>query len=475
MSRVWIKKYSGTNYFYNATFVDELKLDTLLDIPILNYDTENNLEELGKRWLSDFDIKVSFLDGTLSRIGKTVTQFFRDNDDLDDYFYSVSFKNDDDYFSGFTNPSNRKIDLNLKPDGLYAQLLCYEPLRHWIDRVSRAPLSSLDTIISNGDIFTFEEYLQTVHFAGLTSDKVIIRLPSQTYLQKLQPYGAPAGCWFYGDIYNFLTNRSKFSRWETFKELSKGLGFSYEMYISPETVELSSPEYIFNIFFLTDLQNETPIDITTAIAHEENGVPKSAKWLYMQYRQFEKSGIDYSNGIVASKDTSYDTDADNAGDVLYPSLLKTMDGLLLSYDEGTGGLFSLYKDEEFLALDLKLYEYSHASGGAVAKLGDPNPNTNDGFTAKFAYSYCFKAATGSGFVIDRYNHKPIQKFAVQNYKRYLRGYDTVKKIIVSGLEYDLIGFKSYKPVTVESNDYYVSGAGNLNLKEKSLELELSRY
>jgi len=447
---IYVKKFLGNNYFLNATYIDSLNLEYILGIPNFNWDSErkpfgvNSSGKINERQAGDFMFQVSFLQPERSTTGKTVKEFFLDNEALEDYFYMVIVTNGTETYTGTVDPENisavyfKENDTPTNEDNEVIDLLCQDILAQWAKRCSVASLATLDSLMPNGQIYTFEQYIQQVHFNGLTNDKVLIGTPSVLYNTKLQPYGNPAGTWAYGDIFQFISNRASISRWEAFQQLRLGLGFEYEMYLSGGTEFANEPEFIFNIFFIADLENETPKEMDFARSLELDTYSKSSQYVYMRYRQNEKNGVDYSNGILFGKNDFWDSDANNAHDELYPCLLKTIEGKLLNYDNGTTSEKTVYKDIDYIELELKMYSYSHASGGGIAKLNDPNTNTNDGFTTGFAYSYIFKSATGAGTAIDLYNNKPIQRYAIQNYKRYLKAYSAVYAVGYSHLESDYI-------------------------------------
>jgi len=445
---IYIKKYSGNNYFLDAVYLDSLVLNSIVNAGSFSWQTEKSPfgyggnGKIGQRQGGDFGFKLSFLQPERSTSGKTPKQFFLDNDELEQYFYLVIITNGTEYYSGIATPQDvnaiyfkeKDNTQSNDPFDLTIDLWCFDILGHWAERCGLASLATLDSLMPNGQIYTFEQYVQQVHFNGLTGGKVLIGLPATTYKQHLQPYGNPAGVWCYSDLYNFISNRASISRWEAFSELRLGLGFEFEMYLNVGTEFANEPEFIFNIFFLADLENETPQEFNTGLSLEMEGYSKSSKYVYMRYRQFEKSGVDYSNGILFGKNDFYSSDADNGHDELYPCLLGTLQGKVLDYDTGTGTIKTAYKDIDFIELELKMYEYSHSSGGAIGKLGDSNTTTNDGFTARMAYAYIFKSATGAGTAIDLYNNKPIQEFAIQNYKRYLKAYSETYEMGFSYLE-----------------------------------------
>ncbi len=473
---LYIKKYSGTNYFYDRVFIDSIKLDSIPTdgIPLFMWDTEDiwsNEKVLGSVYCGDFRLKLSFVQNVVSQSGKSLHDFIFRNDDLEDYFFLVILISGNYEFSGTARPENISANFNYNDnDSYYMDIWCFGLSAEFARRVGRAPLSTLD--FPNGQIKTFEQYIP-FHFGGLTSNTVLINLPSQSYKNRLANYGNPAGVWAYGDFFNFINDKSSISRWEAFRELARGLGFSYEMYLNPGSEVTSEPEFIFNIFFLKDLEGTEPIRIEQVIKHNQELTHLYAKWLFLKYRSLSRDGVDYSSGIFISKNGRFDSDADQNHNQLYPACLIYMNGKLLSYDEGTGGLINLYKDVEFKEYELKQYPYSFGSGGGQGKLYP----LNEGYSGGMAYAKIFNAATGSGTNIDRYDNKPIQRYAIENYKRFLRSYAKQK---ILELPLDQTGItKPWQNVVLNDGGgdehYYISSIRDLNLFKRTMKVTLIKY
>lgn len=473
---IYIKKYTGTNYFQNRNFIDSIKLKTLPGdgIPQMTWVTELPFatgENLGAVYPGDFDLKLDLLDKTKTKNGKTLIEFITPDDESGDYIYLVILDNGYQTFSGVCRQENIKGFYTYSRNDYHITMFVVGMLHEFSNRCRRVALSTLN--FPNGQIKSFEEYIP-FHFNGITTGVLTVQLPSKTYLQHLQDFTTNvAGCWAYGDFFNFILNKNNISRWEAFRELARGLGFGFELYLMPDTQDLNEPEFILQIFWLTDLLNEAPLILNEVITHDEEFSRSTSKWLFLKYRSVVISGQDYSNGIFFSKNEIYNSDADNSGNQLYPCCLLYMDNKLLSYDNGSVGVGNLYRDADFIELELKQYAYSHGSGGGTGKTYQPNaPGVQ---SAGFAYAKIFNAATGlPGQTPDIYDNKPIQRFAIENYKRFVRGWAREKTFTLPRTD-----IKNWRHVQITNENselvsYYVSGIEYYDIKSNTAEVSLTK-
>lgn len=420
---VYIKKYRGNNYFQNRTFIDAITLDWLPEdgFPIFRFETED-FSTVGTYRGGDFDITISLLDNTKSQAGNTLKDFFLGAER--DFFYLVIVVIGSQTYSGIAQQSQISGDFTFSEKKYEIKPVCKDMLMEWAKRCGQAAISTIN--FPNFQFATFENYIYK-HFAGLTSDVLLIGLPTQSYLSRLLPYGNPAQCMAFGDFFNFITGKENISRWETFKELAKGIGFNFEMYLNPGTEVSSQPEFILNIFFIDDLADNEAVTFTEVVEHKEFTTEARLEYLFFKYRNIVFNEGEYDQGILFNSSQFWDTDTDQAANQLHPSFFNYLDGKVLSLTNASGGnVKTVIKDVDYKELELKQYNYDFNPGIGIGKLYPINEANGGGMS----FAKIFNCATGSGTNIDLYNHKPIQQYAINNYKRYLKGLQKAKELIV---------------------------------------------
>ena len=460
---IYIKKYTGDNYFNSRTFVDSIVINGVPNdsLPRFGYEVENNAS-VGQYRAGDFDLTLSFLQTETSGNGLTIREFLLGADR--DFYLLVIMTIGSQSFCGTVQAGKISADY----DDETITLIVKDILIEWANRCSISPNS---TIVWNGTLATFENYI-LMHFTGLTGGVVSIDLPSSTYLSRLQIYGSPGECFAFKDFYDFITGQVNISRWETFKELALGMGFNFEMFLSSGTEIASEPEFIFKIFFIADVEAETPIDLDVQ-AQKEYTTEKRLEWLYFNYRYFTISNVDYTNGILINAEEEYYTDTDHSnGATLYPCITRTLEGRVITVTNDTGGsVVSVVTETDCKEFELTSYYYSLASGGGIGKLF---PLTEEGVTGGgMAYCHIFHTTINPSI----YDFNPIQRYAVTNYRRYLRGLQKAKNLIVTFNKDTLL--KLWKPVNFNDgngNDvYYISAIRNIDLDKETAEIELINF
>jgi len=420
---VYINKYAGNNYFQSRQLVDKLVLNTLPadGLPVFRYETEDQLEP-GSFRSGDFDIKISLLQQETSQLrGLSIKDFFLG--DEGDFYYLVILKPGDTSFCGIAKQSQLSADYTYNQNRYDITLTCKDILIEWSRRCDAVANSTIQ--FANGEQLTFESYMQR-HFEGLTSGIVTVKTPLKKYVERLRElYSNIQWCYALGDYRNFITGQENTSRWETFKELAKGLGFNFEMYVNAGTEEMSEPEFIFNIFFLADLAAETPLQLDV-IKHKEIITPPKLEWLYLKYRSFSLSEAEYSDGIFFSSNMHYGSDTDHGdGVTLYPTCAMTLCGRLLSYiNENNITEKTVVRGIDFRELELKQYGYNLNTGRPIGKLYPLNESRGGGM----AYARIFNCARVHGGDVDFYDFVPIQIYTIQNYSRFI-GDISVSKLL----------------------------------------------
>lgn len=472
-----IHKYTGKNYFDSDTlYVDKMTFTEVFEdgFPLFNYETED-ISGIAIYKGGEFDLKINLLQNNTSVLGKSIKDFFMGTNR--DYFYLINIFFGPQKFSGVCHGSQISADFTYSQNKNELRLIFKDIIQEWRDLNESDSLSNLQ--IADGDLLTFEQYV-IKHFQGLTHGRVLIGTPlNKTYLQRLQPYLGPGGlppvsAYFYGDFYNFITNKNNISRWEAWKEFIKGIGCNFKMQVNGNSVgELPNlPEYQFEVFFIEDLENETPATIQI-IEHREFTTAKRLPWLYLKYRSLILSDVDYSSGIVFNSTQSYQSDANNANNQLYPALLLTFDNKVLTYDNGTSSEITLIRDSDFVELTLKQYSYDFTLGVGIGKLYPLDEADGGGM----AYSQCMMTTVANEppptSNIDLYYHIPINRYAIVNYKRYLSGLQKAKqfKVVFS----ESTNLKLWKTIKVNDGNgeelYYISSLKDINLKEETAEIE----
>ncbi|MBE2217982.1 MAG: hypothetical protein IAE90_07265 [Ignavibacteria bacterium] len=464
---VYINKYTGNNYFQSRKLVDKLVLNTLpVDgLPVFRYETEDQLDP-GSFRSGDFDIKISLLQqGTSQLRGLSIRDFFLG--DEGDFYYLVILKPGGSSFSGIAKQSQLSADYTYNQNRYDITLTCKDILIEWSRRCDAVANSTIQFV--NGEQLTFESYMQR-HFEGLTGGIVTVRTPVKKYVERLRElYSNIQWCYALGDYRNFITGQESISRWETFKELAKGLGFNFEMYVNPGTEEMSEPEIIFNIFFLADLAAETPLQLEV-IEHKEIITPPKLEWLYLKYRSFSLNEAEYSDGIFFSNAAQYGSDTDHGdGVTLYPTCALTLGGRLLSYiNENNITEKTVVRGIDFRELELKQYGYNLNTGRPIGKLYPLNEANGGGM----AYARIFNCARVHGGVLDFYDFVPIQEYCKLNYRHYVN--------LGSGLKCLEIQLPSsytnilWKVVSFDADNlHYVSSIESINFNLDSATIQLS--
>lgn len=465
---VYINKYEGNNYFQNRQLVDKLVLNTLPadGLPVFRYETGDQSEP-GNFRSGDFDIKISLLQQETSQLrGQSIKDFFLGEEG--NFYYLVILKPGESSFCGIAKQSQVSADYTYNQNRYDITLTCKDILIEWSRRCNAVANSTIK--LANGEQLSFESYMQR-HFEGLTGGIVTVKTPVKLYVERLRElYSNIQWCYALGDYRNFITGQETISRWETFKELAKGMGFNFEMYVNPGTEGLSEPEFVFNIFFLTDLAQQTPLQLDV-IEHKEVITPPKLEWLYLKYRSFSFNEAEYSDGIFFSTSTHYGSDTDHGdGVTLYPTCALTLGSRLLSYIDANGNTEkTVVRGIDFRELELKQYGYNFNSGGIIGKLYPLNEARGGGM----AYSRIFNCARVVGGQQDFYDFLPIQENCLLNYMQFVNNRNFLKNIKIH-----LPNSSTNLLWKIDRNNdnilYYISSIHDINLEENSATIQLSR-
>lgn len=458
---VYIKKFRGSNYFAQREFIDSLKLDHIPTdgLPVFRFETEDPAEA-GTFRAGDFDLNISLLQQERSNAGKNIREFFLGEER--DFYFLVILQFGQQSFCGISQQSHVQADYTYSQNRWFVKLTCKDILMEWAKRCEAAANSTIN--FANGEQLTFEEYILR-HFEGLTSGTVTISLPQKTYLERLRElYSNIQWCYALGDYRNFITGQDNISRWETFKELAKGLGFNFEMFINPGTEELNEPEFIFNIFFITDLAGQEPAE-PEIIEISESISAARLEWLFLKYRSFVLPEGEYCDGIFFNKDTVYQSDTNHGdGETLFPTCALTFSGKRLSYiNSNQFTEKTVMKDIDFKDFGLKLYPYDLLTGRPIGKLFPLDESQGGGM----AYSRILNCARVHGGNPDTYDFNPIHENAINNYK-ILSSTNRTQLHLISKLNLNN-EFKLWTKMLFNGKTYIINTLNSYSIEKNNLE------
>lgn len=464
---VYINKYRGNNYFSERVFADSIKLDHIPaeGLPVFRFETEDPAVP-GSYRAGDFDLVVSLLQSEISAGGKSIRDFFLGEER--DFYYLVILKISGMTFSGFARQSQVNADYTFTQNKWQVKLTCKDVLMEWAKRCEAASNATIN--FANGEQLTFEEYIPR-HFAGLTSTVVLIELPQKTYLERLRElYPNIQYCYALGDYRNFITGQDNISRWETFKELAKGLGFNFEMYVNEGTETTSEPEFIFKIFFISDLLEVEAIE-PEIIEMSESISPPRLNWLFLKYRSIVFSEGEYSDGIFFSKDEVFQSDTNHGdGVTLYPSCVLTFRGKSLSYiNENQITEKRIIRDVDFTELPLKLYHYDFNINVPIGKLYPLNEALGGGI----AYARIFNCARVHNNEPDVYDYIPIQENSIIQYINTLYTNKLDLNIKIKLIEN--ISLTKWNKIKINNYSYITNALFNISLTNNIIDLQISRF
>ncbi len=464
---VYIKKYRGGNYFNEREFIDSLTLDYIPSdgLPIFRFETED-AAGIGTYRAGDFDLNISLLQKDLSQNGGSIKDFFLGEER--DFYYLVIIKTGVQCFTGISQQSQIAADYTYSQNRWHVKLTCKDILIEWAKRCEAAANSTIS--FANGEQLTFEEYIIR-HFAGLTGSVVLIELPVKTYLERLRElYSNIQWCYALGDYRNFITGQENISRWETFKELAKGLGFNFEMFLNPGTENMSEPEFIFKIFFITDLVNEPAITPEIIEITESITAPR-LEWLFLKYRSFVFAEAEYADGIFFSKDAAYGSDTNHGdGTTLYPTCAITFNNKLLSYiNENQVTEKSVVRDIDFTEMPLKQYNYDFNANVPIGKLY-PLEEAQGGGMAYSRIFNCLRVHGGNG---DYYDFAAIQENTRKNYLRLVKNITTNLRLRIK--QYSVQNTALWKSILINSELFLIISIQEININQSIVEIEVVKF
>ena len=437
------------------------------DFPMFDLATEYT-GGVATRKDSEFAISFSFLQSETSVYNSdTILNLLRRGDrnfryhiviDLGTFRFSGTFKSEDiKYGFTFVNADSYKASIIVK--GVLAEFFEYT-----------STLTSEFTFSSQQEL-TFEEYISTYHL-----DFIDVNTGDLSYNERLGGDDVVFQQIYYGNTgADGYTDWGSKTRWETFFELSKGMGFDFDFVVKYSAEDIFNNAgyntalnslYEIKIFFKSDITDYTAITLTRANTHDEITIPKQNKYVWIGTRQQTPSpipdltiarGILYGDGIIHESDTS---DAPNATPPNPPNAAYSpyfqIDDQYISWLSGTGSTVE-YERTGIFTIPLTLYSCSTIEAyGQYIRVG---------------------AITYSHFFVSKVNgwHLPIQRYAAAQYKRYINSQAKKGKILKVALS-DVPNLQLWSKVIMSDLDgeseYYVSNISALNWFEQTVVISL---
>lgn len=437
------------------------------DFPMFDITTENNAG-VAQRKDSEFAISFSFLQAEVAWLnGETILNFLRSGNRS--YRYHIAIQIDGYRFSGTFKSEDIKYGFTYTDEGSYkASLIVRDPLREFFEYTNT--LNS-DFVFSPAQEVSFENYLQFYHLQFIT-----LNFGGRTYNERVgddivfqQIYHGNTGSPGY-------TDWTQVSRWESFYELQKGMGFDFDFVLkySPEEIynaelftESLSSLYEMPIFFKTDITDDTEaITLSGVKTHDEMTVTKQNTYVWIGTRQQNPSpipdltiarGVLYADDVVEESDTN---DAPNAtppnpGNAAYRPYFQIDDRFITWY--GLSGDVE-YDRTGILTIPLTLYSCNTIEAyGQYIRVG------------AITYSHFFVSKLANVW------HLPVQRFAAQQYKRYINSQAKKGKELTVLLQ-DVPNIKLWRKIILTDMDgegeYYVSNISALNWRDKTMKISL---
>lgn len=425
------------------------------DLPMFDIATEYN-GGVAQRKESEFAISFSFLQSETSVFNDdTIQNLLRRGDR--NFRYHIVIERSGFTFSGTFKSEDINYAFNFN-DSYKASFMVKGVLAEFHEYTKS--LNSYFTIASQET--SFEEYLQDYHmnfinidFGGLTyndrfTDNVVF---SRLHYERT---GLPG-----------FTDWSAVSRWETFYELSKGVGFDFDFVLRYTPQEIYNATlygnaltdlYTLKIFFKSDITNFTPITISRVFDHQEFTVPKQQTYVFLgtRYQVPDPAGVItvtrgvlYGDGVVHESDTSDSANRppNNFADSPYFQLTEPY----INWDSLTEDIS--YPRDQISNIPLRLYSCPVIDAyGQYIRQGS------------LPYSRFFTSLING-------HHLPVQRNAAAQYKRYINSQAKKGKKLKVLLS-DVPNIRQWSKILFTDIDglgeYYVSNLADLNWNEDTI-------
>lgn len=459
--------------------IDALLISKVLssNFPVFNVETET-AGGITERKAGEFGCSFSLYQTETSFNGDSLNTFFRGGTRA--YKYLIVIEEGATQFHGIFQNSDLDFDLTTSQGRCDVSLLARDTIEEFaifLDTLNSAFQFSELTQLS------FETYMSQYHlkdfnvtYDGTLSNKVGV----STYFN-----GAA-----YVNGISQATDLRTVTRLETFKELSKGLAFTYYLTVNTDLTQLYNsgsanwfPRSFMdvNIRWLRDggfvFQSDMRIESTKV--HKERVLPKAKQYVFMGYRNIISTSFPEvdTNDFTAVRGIMYDgttfsqsDSSDNLNPIYaqYPFFaFSGNDDLTINTLSGNVtimanqfGYFRSLNDYDIINssdvnfIEMTLYNYTQLGGGTTA--------------GSCAYARVFN--TTSGFL-------PLQQFVINQYRRYIMGSGKKVKDIKIPIESDT-ELTVYKPIVLTDDQgegvYYISKMRDLDLQNRDVGLELTQ-
>lgn len=465
MSHVIIWKYreeDGTlmNYFDDGganprtiNYIDKIKINYISQDGFPQFEKKSESDESPLEYVSgDFDLKFSLLQSETSYNGATIEEFLFP-ETYPNKFVVVVYFNDSCHFSGTFTTSDLEKNLTFNENDYYVNIHVIGILKEFGEAYSMEHRGTRVVPYGNNS-YRLEPYLN-FHFDSRAHWS--FEFPSRTYAQEIGDTTVVMNSQLMNAVYApEFADLAKVSRWQTFKDLAMGLGFQFDLIMeNPANIyDVNYPDFTLKIIYTTNIENETPVDLTI-LSHDETYLVRTQKYVFAGTRHYIRTGgtATVINGVLFNAYNSYNTDSSNFVDdenfLIFnegTNLVNTNHILRWQINALDGGAWD--RDSEVLELPLTLY--SSPQFGSFFRQG----------SMAFSRMFC-----GS---VRPYDHLPIQRYLIRAYARYLTGNKRRKVLTVefNGTE----GIDLYKRVVLDGVSYWISAIESIDLQAHTAEI-----
>lgn len=473
------------------------------EFPLFDITTEADDGDIARRRVGEFAIKFNLMQTDKSFRNKSILEFLRDTSSAFKFFFAMQV-NPETVFIGTFKLDDVSSDFNFNQGNASIQFKV-----RCIEEEFKLHLESQHSDfggIGESTNLTFEDYMSNHHLSGLN-----LELPSQTFAAKCGDNSVK----FRGWTYRFVTRPNytiwnRHTRWQTFTDLYRGLGFDFEIKLKnsvQETYNLGQGVGLkdllnIRIFWQSDIINSPAINLTRVISHSEDILPRATKkTIFMSYQESVYEYPDYivnrqivagnmtgirgvimtSNNVIkeAHGGDGYTGTSEQAWIVYFPFFMRSAGNFLIP---------NIIPESEYT-----LYIESFAGFVAMPPINDPPFNLDNAFLNKELFQIPLGQYSSPGlngfhkagvisyprmFEPDDGDYGKVMKFAISNYKRYLSSGNKKRKYLTARLE-DVPGINIYKKISIDGetgskkDDYYVSKITGLDLKKQRVSFELT--
>lgn len=430
-----------------------------MDFPLFNLTTEYSGGVATKK-IGEFALSMSFLQSDTSlRNSDTIRDFLRRGNR--EYRYHIVIDVDGFVFSGTFKSEDIDYDFTPSSDGYKASFIVRDALAEFLEYTK-----SLDSVFNfgGGQELSFEEYMSQWHL-----DFIGVDFNNKTYRQRLNDNSVVFQQIYYGNTAN-STDWTQVTRWESFYEIAKGLGFDFDFVLKYTLEEIYTGNWYSNplsdlyqvkIFFKSDITDDTAIILTRSKNHKETTIPKNKKYIFLGSRQQVPDplgvitisrGVLSSTAVIAESDSN---DLESGSNLAEPPYFQ-IDDYTIYWIPGSGGNTE-YSREQILDIPLKLYSNPLIEAyGQYIRAG------------VIAYAHFFVSKENGHFL-------PLQRYAISQYKRYVNSQAKKGKNLTVYLT-DVPNIRLWSRITINdgdgNEDYYVNEIKDLDFINKKVTLSL---